>query len=229
MLKDKGQKLDAVIELKVDAGILRERIANRVREAQARGEALRPDDNPEVLRTRLEAYQRADRAARRLLPLAGHPEDGRRHGADIGGRKGDRPGARRAPAEAARRRGPKPQSPRPPSPAKAQRPQSLAPAVGRRSRQASQGPPRPRAAKAKPAPKASQRRGKPPPRKAKTPAEVDESALNPYIPQHSVAESRTMPGPGAAGRVSCYRLRTFCLGLERGTRSRRCSTAGSRS
>src|SRR5438105_1617143 len=57
ILKDKGQKLDGVIELKVDAGILRERIANRVREALARGEALRPDDNPEVLRTRLEAYR----------------------------------------------------------------------------------------------------------------------------------------------------------------------------
>src|SRR5437773_12221279 len=48
ILKDKGQKLDGVIELKVDAGILRERIANRVREALAHGEALRPDDNPEV-------------------------------------------------------------------------------------------------------------------------------------------------------------------------------------
>jgi adenylate kinase len=57
ILKDNGQKLDGVVELKVDAGILRERIANRVREAQARGEALRPDDNPEVLRTRIEAYR----------------------------------------------------------------------------------------------------------------------------------------------------------------------------
>jgi adenylate kinase len=56
MLQSKGQKLDAVIELKVDAGALHQRIANRVAEATARGEALRPDDNPEVLRTRLEAY-----------------------------------------------------------------------------------------------------------------------------------------------------------------------------
>jgi adenylate kinase len=57
ILKDKGQKLDGVIELKVDSAMLRERIANRAREAQARGEALRPDDNLEVLQTRLEAYR----------------------------------------------------------------------------------------------------------------------------------------------------------------------------
>ncbi|HEY6258153.1 MAG TPA: adenylate kinase [Xanthobacteraceae bacterium] len=57
MLAAKGMKLDAVIELKVDANILHKRIANRVAEATARGEALRPDDNPEVLRTRIEAYR----------------------------------------------------------------------------------------------------------------------------------------------------------------------------
>jgi adenylate kinase len=57
MLAAKGLKLDGVIELKVDAGILHKRIASRVAEATARGEALRPDDNPEVLRTRIEAYR----------------------------------------------------------------------------------------------------------------------------------------------------------------------------
>ncbi len=57
MLKDKGLKLDAVIELKVDGNILHRRIANRAAEAQARGETLRPDDNPEVLRRRLDAYR----------------------------------------------------------------------------------------------------------------------------------------------------------------------------
>jgi adenylate kinase len=57
MLAAKGLKLDGVIELKVDAGILHKRIANRVAESSARGEALRPDDNPEVLRTRIEAYR----------------------------------------------------------------------------------------------------------------------------------------------------------------------------
>jgi len=57
MLAAKGLKLDGVIELKVDAGILHKRIASRVAEATARGEALRPDDTPEVLRTRIEAYR----------------------------------------------------------------------------------------------------------------------------------------------------------------------------
>ncbi|MEA2937195.1 MAG: adenylate kinase [Alphaproteobacteria bacterium] len=57
MLKDKGLKLDAVIELKVDGNILHQRIASRVREAQERGESLRPDDNAEVLRTRIDAYR----------------------------------------------------------------------------------------------------------------------------------------------------------------------------
>src|SRR2546428_6383657 len=56
MLKDKGLKLDAVIELKVDAGILYQRIANRIAQAQARGEALRDDDNPEKLKRRGRVY-----------------------------------------------------------------------------------------------------------------------------------------------------------------------------
>jgi adenylate kinase len=56
MLKEKGLKLDGAIELKVDAAALLKRIENRVAEAIARGEPLRPDDNAEALRTRLEAY-----------------------------------------------------------------------------------------------------------------------------------------------------------------------------
>ena len=57
MLKEKGLGLDAVIELKVDEGILLERIEKRIADMQARGEALRPDDNPDVLRRRLLAYR----------------------------------------------------------------------------------------------------------------------------------------------------------------------------
>src|SRR5215831_196460 len=57
MLKEKGQALDAVIELKVDEGILLKRIEKRIAETKARGEALRPDDNPDVLRRRLLAYR----------------------------------------------------------------------------------------------------------------------------------------------------------------------------
>jgi adenylate kinase len=57
LLEDKAQSLDAVIELKVDEDALLRRIENRVVEMQARGEALRSDDNAEVLRQRLEAYR----------------------------------------------------------------------------------------------------------------------------------------------------------------------------
>jgi len=57
MLSAKGMKLDGVIELKVDANILHDRIASRVADTKARGEALRPDDNPDVLRRRIEAYR----------------------------------------------------------------------------------------------------------------------------------------------------------------------------
>ncbi len=57
MLDEKGLALDAVIELKVDEGILLRRIENRIAEMTARGEPLRPDDNPESLKKRLEAYR----------------------------------------------------------------------------------------------------------------------------------------------------------------------------
>jgi adenylate kinase len=57
MLKEKGLKLDAVIELKVDEGVLLKRIKKRIAEMKARGEMLREDDDPEVLRRRLLAYR----------------------------------------------------------------------------------------------------------------------------------------------------------------------------
>ena len=66
LLAERGLKLDAVIELKVDEGILLKRIEKRVAEMTARGEKARADDNPEVLKGRLAAY-RAQTA-----PLAGY-------------------------------------------------------------------------------------------------------------------------------------------------------------
>jgi adenylate kinase len=57
LLAERGLKLDGVIELKVDEGILLKRIENRVAEMSARGEKLRADDNPEVLKGRLAAYR----------------------------------------------------------------------------------------------------------------------------------------------------------------------------
>jgi adenylate kinase len=57
MLKEKGLTLDGVIELRVDGGILQQRIENRMREAAARGEPLRSDDDPDVLKRRVDAYR----------------------------------------------------------------------------------------------------------------------------------------------------------------------------
>ncbi len=57
LLTERGLELDAVIELKVDEGILVKRIENRVAEMTARGEKLRSDDNPDVLKGRLAAYR----------------------------------------------------------------------------------------------------------------------------------------------------------------------------
>jgi len=56
MLAKKGHRLDAVVELKVDPDILVRRIENRVEQMKLRGEPLRADDNPEVLKQRLTAY-----------------------------------------------------------------------------------------------------------------------------------------------------------------------------
>jgi adenylate kinase len=66
MLAEKGLKLDAVIELKVDEGILRERMETRVSQMKARGEQPRADDNADILHRRLLAYR--DQTA----PLTGY-------------------------------------------------------------------------------------------------------------------------------------------------------------
>ncbi|MGO9769196.1 MAG: adenylate kinase [Roseiarcus sp.] len=58
MLARKGVKIDAAIELKVDAEKLVSRIVNRAAEAKAAGQAVRKDDDPEVFKTRLAAYFR---------------------------------------------------------------------------------------------------------------------------------------------------------------------------
>jgi len=57
ILAEKGLALDAVIELKVDEGILLDRIKRRIEETKARGERLRADDDPAVLLRRLIAYR----------------------------------------------------------------------------------------------------------------------------------------------------------------------------
>ena len=57
MLAAKGLKLDAVIEFKVNEAELVDRIVKRAKETEARGEPVRKDDNPDVFKTRLEAYR----------------------------------------------------------------------------------------------------------------------------------------------------------------------------
>jgi adenylate kinase len=69
MLREKRLDLDGVVELKVDEGILIRRIESRIRETLARGEPLRKDDDPEILKTRLDAYRR------QTAPLIDHYRD----------------------------------------------------------------------------------------------------------------------------------------------------------
>jgi len=57
MLTEKGIRLDAVLELVVDQNALLRRIETRVQETLARGDTVRADDNPESLKTRLDAYR----------------------------------------------------------------------------------------------------------------------------------------------------------------------------
>lgn len=53
MLEEKGLKLDAVIELKVDETALLARVEGRARDAAAAGKPVRPDDAPETVRRRI--------------------------------------------------------------------------------------------------------------------------------------------------------------------------------
>jgi adenylate kinase len=57
MLAAKGQKLDAVIELEVDAEKLVDRIVKRAEEAKRSGLPVRKDDDATVFATRLAAYR----------------------------------------------------------------------------------------------------------------------------------------------------------------------------
>ena len=57
LLETKGLKLDGVVELRVDENALLKRIEGRLADAKARGEAVRPDDNAEAFKIRLDAYR----------------------------------------------------------------------------------------------------------------------------------------------------------------------------
>ena len=58
LLARNGVKIDAAVELVVDAAKLVARIINRAAQAQAAGQPVRKDDDPEVFKTRLDAYFR---------------------------------------------------------------------------------------------------------------------------------------------------------------------------
>jgi len=57
ILEQKGMSLDAVIELKVDEAAMLARIEGRAASSAAQGEPPRPDDNPESVKKRLDAYR----------------------------------------------------------------------------------------------------------------------------------------------------------------------------
>ncbi|WP_420414726.1 adenylate kinase [Roseibium sp.] len=58
MLTENSLKLNSVVELRVDQTKLVDRIINRAEEAKAAGQPVRKDDDPEVFKQRLEAYNR---------------------------------------------------------------------------------------------------------------------------------------------------------------------------
>ena len=66
MLAERGTPLDVVIELVVDDKILVSRIAKRAADAQAAGQPVRKDDNPDVFEERLRAYYKS------TAPLIGY-------------------------------------------------------------------------------------------------------------------------------------------------------------
>lgn len=78
LLKDRGLKLDAVIELKVDEAALLARIEKRVEEHKAKGHEVRSDDDAAVLKQRIENYRKQTaplsdyyRQTGALLPIDG--------------------------------------------------------------------------------------------------------------------------------------------------------------
>ncbi len=66
LLRSTGMKLDAAIELKVDDEALVARIVKRADDARAAGQAVRPDDTPEVFSDRLREYYK------KTAPLLGY-------------------------------------------------------------------------------------------------------------------------------------------------------------
>jgi adenylate kinase len=58
LLADRREKLDVAIELKVDEDSLIERIEKRIKETRAKGQEVRADDDPVVLKQRIANYRK---------------------------------------------------------------------------------------------------------------------------------------------------------------------------
>ena len=220
MLGEKGLKLDAVIELKVDEGILLERIEKRIAETKARGETLRADDDPEVLRRRLLAYRDQTAPLVAYYQLQSVLRLGRRHGRRSRGGARHRSDARGASRQGSRRR--KRRSKR-----VAERLRvagAAAQPAGRQDRGGHKTPARVREKESRRQAGAgpSGVRRKATRRKSNRRAEVDETQLNPLITRIQVERSNDA-GPRGTGRVSRYRL------LATGMIAGRFDCAGSRS
>jgi adenylate kinase len=79
LLDDKDMKLDAVVELKVDDGVLMSRVERRAGELAAAGKPVRSDDAPEVVRRRIDDYNNVTSQLRRRPDgTARRRPDGRR-------------------------------------------------------------------------------------------------------------------------------------------------------
>ncbi len=57
LLTKKGRAVDVVVELRVDEEALLDRLRNRIKETEARGEKVREDDNEETFAKRLKVYR----------------------------------------------------------------------------------------------------------------------------------------------------------------------------
>lgn len=66
LMQELGQKIEAVIELRVNDDVLVGRIVGRAEQARAAGKPVRADDNAESLKTRLMAYYK------QTSPLVGY-------------------------------------------------------------------------------------------------------------------------------------------------------------
>ena len=195
LLAERGLQLDGVIQLKVDENILLRRIENRIAEMTARGEKLRADDNPAVLRDRLGGLPGADGAADRALCRQGHAQGRGRHGADRRCDRGHRPAARRRQGqEKAQGKG------------EVDGPQIR--------RQAGQGQKGQKGQEIGPqnCQKAGEKQGGT--AQIRHPAEVDEAPMNPLISSafRSLTRCRV---PVRRGRASCYALRYPPHGIEK--------------